>query len=115
MEMCYDGALVMPKNYALMNEDEMTYTEGGYYVKSYWWGHYEYFTHSERQTLVTVLAGVSLATTCANLGIVAATLGALATILWNYDEGYGIKVRYTVGIGYTGVYALGKGEYEANM
>ena len=29
MEMCYDGALVMPSNYAVMNEDEMTYVEGG--------------------------------------------------------------------------------------
>lgn len=29
MEMCYDGALVMPSNYALMDEDEMTYVEGG--------------------------------------------------------------------------------------
>lgn len=29
MEMCYDGALVMPSNYAVMSEDEMTYVEGG--------------------------------------------------------------------------------------
>ena len=29
MEMCYDGALVMPSNYAVMNEEEMTYVEGG--------------------------------------------------------------------------------------
>lgn len=29
MEMCYDGALVMPQNYALLNEEEMTYVEGG--------------------------------------------------------------------------------------
>ena len=25
MEMCYDGALVMPSNYAVMSEDEMMY------------------------------------------------------------------------------------------
>lgn len=30
MEMCYDGALVMPSNYAVMNEEEMTYVEGGW-------------------------------------------------------------------------------------
>lgn len=30
MEMCYDGALVMPSNYVAMNEDEMTYVEGGF-------------------------------------------------------------------------------------
>ena len=29
MEMCYDGALVMPKNYAIMSEGEMEYIEGG--------------------------------------------------------------------------------------
>ena len=33
MEMCYDGALVMPKNYAVVNEEEMTYVEGGAQVK----------------------------------------------------------------------------------
>lgn len=34
MEMCYDGALVMPSNYAVMNEDEMTYLEGGIKCKT---------------------------------------------------------------------------------
>jgi len=29
MEMCYDGALVMPKNYVTVTEDEMTYVDGG--------------------------------------------------------------------------------------
>lgn len=29
MEKCYDGALVMPSSYAVMNEEEMTYVEGG--------------------------------------------------------------------------------------
>jgi hypothetical protein len=29
MEMCYDGALVMPSSYAAMDEDEMSYVEGG--------------------------------------------------------------------------------------
>lgn len=30
MEMCYDGALVMPSNYVEMHEDEMIYTDGGW-------------------------------------------------------------------------------------
>ena len=30
MEICYDGALVMPKNYAVVDEEEMTYVEGGW-------------------------------------------------------------------------------------
>ena len=29
MKGCYAGTLVMPKNYAVMNEAEMTYVEGG--------------------------------------------------------------------------------------
>ncbi len=29
MEMCYDGALVMPSSYAVMDTEEMTYVEGG--------------------------------------------------------------------------------------
>lgn len=37
MEMCYDGALVMPSNYAVMNEDEMTYVEGGATRRSVNW------------------------------------------------------------------------------
>jgi len=32
MELCYDGGLVMPRNYALMSEDEMTYVEGGGWI-----------------------------------------------------------------------------------
>lgn len=34
MEMCYDGALVMPKNYVVMNEEEMTYVEGGITIEA---------------------------------------------------------------------------------
>lgn len=34
MEMCYDGALVMPSNYAVMSEDEMMYVEGGKFSRS---------------------------------------------------------------------------------
>lgn len=29
MDMCYDGTLVMPSSYAVMDEEEMTYLEGG--------------------------------------------------------------------------------------
>ena len=29
MEMCYDGALVMPSSYAVMDEEERMYVEGG--------------------------------------------------------------------------------------
>lgn len=29
MEMCYNGAMVMPSSYAVMDQEEMTYIEGG--------------------------------------------------------------------------------------
>ena len=32
MEVCYDGALVMPSSYAVMDAEEMTYVEGGRYI-----------------------------------------------------------------------------------
>ncbi len=32
MEICYDGALVLPRTYAVMNEAEMMYVEGGGYI-----------------------------------------------------------------------------------
>ena len=30
MTMTYDGTMVMPKNYAVVTEDEMTYVDGGF-------------------------------------------------------------------------------------
>lgn len=38
MEMCYDGALVMPNNYAVVDEEEMTYVDGGVDASIKWWG-----------------------------------------------------------------------------
>lgn len=29
MEMCYDGTLIMPSNYVVMDAEEMTYVDGG--------------------------------------------------------------------------------------
>lgn len=45
--MCYDGALVLPSSYAVMDEGEMVYTEGGYYLKKTWYGYTGYFTAKE--------------------------------------------------------------------
>lgn len=38
MEMCYNGALVMPSSYAVMDEEEMTYVEGGWKKVTKWYG-----------------------------------------------------------------------------
>ena len=45
MEMCYDGALVMPSSYAVMDAEEMTYVEGGVSWKTAkQWGKYALYT-----------------------------------------------------------------------
>ena len=32
--MCYEGTLVMPSNCVVMDEEEMTYVDGGYYISN---------------------------------------------------------------------------------
>ena len=32
MEMCYNGAMVMPSSYAIISNDEMEYVDGGFYI-----------------------------------------------------------------------------------
>jgi len=34
MSKCYDGALVMPESYAVMNAEEMTYVEGAFLLSN---------------------------------------------------------------------------------
>lgn len=77
MEMCYDGALVMPSSYAVMNEEEMTYVEGG------GWGTYKGL---EALGVITAICGAGfvaagltkvagealVASSCTGVGLVAA-------------------------------------------
>ena len=109
MEMCYDGTLVMPSSYAIMNEEEMTYLEGGWCLERQWWGYNIYLTHNERvkltsgQTIAALVAGLS------SMGLAAAVIGAAGTLIWNYDEGHGVRIRLT-GLGknavMTGIWSL---------
>lgn len=92
MEMCYDGALVMPKNYAVVSEDEMTYIDGG--AMAWYW----------KAAIIAgvVVAGVALAVALAygQVGLVAKIMGltirAAATDL-------GVKGVATIVAGATGV------------
>lgn len=97
MEMCYDGALVMPSNYAVMSEDEMMYVDGGWCVEKKWWGANIYLTHEERRGITTGQAVVEglIAAGLVSAGVGAAILGAVGTIIWNYDDGYGVRIRVT--------------------
>lgn len=86
MVMCYDGVLVMPDSYVAMNEDEMTYVEGGgsATIRA---------TAKEIRSRLTTVIGASL------VGTAAAT--ALGAILGNVA---GAVVGAIVGNGWFGSY-----------
>jgi len=109
MEMMYDGALVMPNNYAVVNEEEMTYVNGGWCIETHWWGYNIYLTHSERQLLAVgqTIAGLVLS------GVPAVIFKGLYKIFKEYDDGYGIRIRMTglyAQASITGVYSLTKSQ-----
>ena len=71
MDMCYDGALVMPSSFAVMCEDEMTYVEGGGLGYSF------YMKRSVAATIIDVAAIAITAglSTSASVGKFAAKIG----------------------------------------
>ena len=93
MEMCYDGTLVMPSIYAVMDEEEMTYVEGGWCIENKLWGYNIYLTHKERKLLSAGQTIAGIASGLASFGVGTAILGAFANIVANYDNGYGVKIR----------------------
>lgn len=111
MEMCYDGALVMPSNYAVMSEDEMMYVDGGWCVEKKWWGANIYLTHEERRCITTGQTIAVFVAALVSAGIEGAIIGAAATTIADYDDGYGVRIRYT-GFGLasvpTGIWSLTK-------
>ena len=70
MEMCYDGALVMPSRYAVMDSDEMTYVEGG--------GIGEHWFNKKNFVIMTIDVAVAVAT-----GVSGALSAARAKSIWN--------------------------------
>lgn len=72
MTMTYDGTMVMPKNYAVVTEDEMTYVDGGGTVN---------ITFSRDFLRDVCTAGLS--TVCAIVGGIIGTAGTpLASIVF---------------------------------
>lgn len=88
MEMCYDGALVMPKSYALMNEDEMTYVDGGYYLDN---ATCQGILFAIGATAASSPAAVAALMTSVSSGTLAATLSGIPVIGWIIGA-YGIWV-----------------------
>lgn len=98
MEMCYDGVLVMPSNYVAMDEEEMTYVEGGgtttykmtaYQAMKYCEGMVKYYTGVQ---------GISLLSTCLTLGAGGVLSGingiALSSWLGAYNDACDIYCDY---------------------
>jgi len=93
MTMTYDGTMVMPKNYAVVTEDEMTYVDGGYEKEYHLWGIYYTFTHAETKTLINSLIAGAAGCTIGGLYVGTAVFGAYSQIIRNMDEGNGVHIK----------------------
>ena len=103
MEMCYDGALVMPSSYAVMDEEEMTYVEGGGSVSLYSSGnvfniykiHYTAKDCAKIALVCGVIAGVAtiVATLTGPIGALAGGITAgtctIVASCWSYAASVG--------------------------
>ena len=89
MDMCYDGALVLPSSYAVMNEEEMTYLEGG-----------------AKKLICTISA-----TQCNRLAAQTAIAGGLITLLCGITTIISASITYipSVGTGTAAALAIGGG------
>lgn len=59
MEMCYDGILMMPNSYAVMDDQEMTYVDGGISYSQNWFGTTFTFTSTECRAIALILGGIA--------------------------------------------------------
>lgn len=104
MEMCYDGALVMPSNYAVMCEDEMTYVEGGVKAQRYMTaGDAEYELKLNANFYTAIAGGAAVGgavTSITGIGLVAilavgGAAGAIASATYSgWQQARNIKKRY---------------------
>ena len=88
-----NNELVMPKNYSVVNEEEMTYVDGGASVENKGWGYYVYFTHRESQLAYGAKNNVDF---CARAGVplqLSYALYIFKTAIKNNDKGSGVLVR----------------------
>lgn len=59
----YDGTMIMPANYAVVTNEEMTYLDGGVYVTRRWWGSTTTFTKYDCQKIMRYYEYASYYTT----------------------------------------------------
>ena len=95
MEMCYQGTLAMPKSYAVMDQDEMMYVEGGFYINKN--------KCATMATYISMLVGVSKAALAVMaLGALAAKIGQKAIPIVNKLTGLSVTAK-VIGIALTAI------------
>jgi hypothetical protein len=114
MEMCYNGNLVMPSNYVVVNADEMEYIDGGIYIsnQTLWTcckaAFYSVAFNPVGSTLVALGAYKCYTLLAAGIAKVAVALGAWSRVL---GIAFGIiGVGALLGFGYDIVDALMQGK-----
>lgn len=97
MEMCYDGALVMPSNFAVVDADEMMYLEGGVKVEvkaNSPFVYYVYFSNKECKKISS--SGTPVSLILSMLGkhgpLLAAVAGCYAWSIGRKNKGKGVKM-----------------------
>ncbi len=87
MEMCYDVALVMPNNYAVVNEEEMTYVDGGFYMSS-----------DSCSTIATYVYGAGFGVTAVlTIAAITSKLQAAGSAVITFLRGLGATVGGVIG------------------
>ena len=94
MNMCYDGALLMPSSYAMMDEEEMVYLEGGAVSTCY-------KKASNASSYLSAKAAVYASAGLAGTGCAAATA---ATIVAALGFGSYAALSYAMAANYTSAY-----------
>ena len=107
MEMMYNGTLVMPKNYAVVDEEEMTYVDGGWCVDTHWWGWNLYLTHNETKKIFGG-AEVNAVIGAITMNVYGLIIAAFKKVISKFDHGHGIKIRLTAREIPTGIWTLSK-------
>lgn len=84
MEMCYNGAFIMPANYVVVNEDEMTYIDAGWNIQfrpTKRWGVYSgvdvILTATVSDCAWIVAAGAAFIATVGALGLAIPVIGPI--------------------------------------
>lgn len=96
-----NNELAMPKNYAVVNEEEMTYVDGGVSVDKTWWGYYIYLNHEETQNFF--IGSMMLTSPYSGIPfVIKAIMTAERVLIKSYDKGNGVCIRITT-LGTAGV------------